>query len=251
MVMTEFEYELERIRAEHKSHEPKYFCAKCKDTTWITWTDDEGYPVAKRCSCYTLRQVEEAKARSEIPQEFQEKNFEDFVANDPRLSNAREKARQYAEHFVENEKEKCNSIMLCGQVGAGKTHLATAICNELMTKGIHVTCFYYRNAVTKLKQLVTSHDEYAAEISKFKECRVLFIDDLLKGKVTDADVNVMYEIIDWRYSNKLPVIVSTEKTILEIMKFDEAIAGRLVEMCRENIIRFKGEELDYRLRRQA
>jgi DNA replication protein DnaC len=35
------------------------------------------------------------------------------------------------------------------------------------------------------------------------------------------------------------------------MKFDEAIAGRLVEMCRENIIRFKGEELDYRLRRQA
>lgn len=249
--MTEFQAALEKMRSEHPSREQTYTCPKCKDTTWITWTDKDGHIMARRCPCYGFRQVEEAKARSEIPEEFREKDFEGFEANDPRLSNAREKAKVFAEHFTEHEKERCNSIMFCGQVGAGKTHLATAICNALAEKGIPVVCMYYRTSITTLKQLLTSHEEYAAEISRYKGARVLFIDDLLKGKVTESDVNIMYEIIDWRYANKLPVIISTEKSIPEIMDFDEAIAGRLVEMCRENIIRLKGKELDWRLRRKA
>jgi len=248
--MTEFQAALEKIKAEYKPREQTYTCLKCKDTTWITWVDTEGHAMARRCPCYGFRQVEEAKARSEIPAEFLEKDFDGFEANDPRLSNAREKARLYAQNFKEIEHDRCNSIMFCGQVGAGKTHLATAICNALAEQGIPVTCLYYRSAVTTLKQLLTSHEEYSMEVQRYKSARVLFMDDFLKGKVTESDVNIMYEILDWRYANKLPVIISTEKEIPQIMEFDEAIAGRLVEMCKDNLIRLKGAELDFRLRRR-
>ena len=243
--MTEFEAALARIKADHTSREQK-----CKDTTWIAWTDANGCSRARRCPCFGFRQVEEAKARSEIPAEFREKDFDGFEANDPRLSNAREKAKLYAQNFKDIEHERCNSIMFCGQVGAGKTHLATAICNALAEQGIPVTCLYYRSAVTTLKQMLTSHEQYSQEVQRYKSARVLFMDDFLKGKVTESDVNIMYEILDWRYANKLPVIISTEKEIPQIMDFDEAIAGRLVEMCKDNLIRLKGEGLDYRLRRR-
>ena len=85
--------------------------------------------------------------------------------------------------------------------------------------------------------------------NKFKNAPVLFIDDFLKGKLTESDVNVVYEIVNYRYNNKLPVIISTEKTLDELINFDEAIASRLIEMCTGYIVVFAGKELNYRLYR--
>ena len=59
--------------------------------------------------------------------------------------------------------------------------------------------------------------------------------------------NIVYEIVNYRYNNNLPVIISTEKKPGELIEFDEAIASRLLEMCYSHIIIFSGEELNYRL----
>lgn len=248
--MCDFFNFLNDIKNNHTVHKPVYKCEKCKDTTWITWDDADGHSIAKRCSCYSLRQIESAKARSEIPTEFLTKSFENFYENnDQQLSFAKSKAQKYADDFFEIEKKKNNSIIFCGQVGSGKTHLATAICNELANKGIFVKCMYYRSAITDLKQLIGDHDAYDSEFSKYKNARILLIDDFLKGKVTEADVNIVYDLIDWRYSNSLPSIITTEKNLNEILDFDEAIGGRIVEMCKQNILLFEGKKLDYRVRR--
>ena len=77
--------------------------------------------------------------------------------------------------------------------------------------------------------------------------RVLYIDDFLKGKLTEADVNIMYELINHRYMNNLPIIVSTEKSLDQILEFDEAIGSRIIEMCRKYIIDLQGKELNYRI----
>ena len=50
-----------------------------------------------------------------------------------------------------------------------------------------------------------------------------FIDDFLKGRTTESDVNIVYEIVNYRYNNNLPVIISTEKKPSELIDFDERI----------------------------
>lgn len=186
--------------------------------------------------------------RSGISAEFQKKTFDNFKTRDnPQLSNAKSKAMKYVENFVQMEHERYNSIMFCGQVGAGKTHLGTAICGELMNGGAAVIYMAYRNAVTKIKQNIIDEEVYNRELNQYTSARVLYIDDLLKGRLTETDINIMYEIVNYRYMNNMPIIISTEKTPNDLLIFDEAIGSRLIEMCRGNIIQLQGKELNYRL----
>lgn len=186
--------------------------------------------------------------RSGISVEFQKKTFDNFKAKgDSRLTNAKTKAMQYVEHFTETEHDRYNSIMFCGQVGSGKTHLGIAICGALMNSGVAVIYMAYRNAVTKIKQVMTDEPEYNRVLRPYMQTRVLYIDDLLKGRVTESDVNILYEIVNYRYMNNLPMIISTEKSIEGLLEFDEAIGSRLIGMCRRNIVQLQGKDLNYRL----
>lgn len=251
--LDDFLRKIDRIRQENphmpsSNPEPKYECPKCKDTGFIYRTDEKGYEVACRCECYEIRRSREMMKRSGISGEFQKKTFDNFSTNgNGQLENAKNKAMQYVEHFGETEHDRYNSIMFTGQVGAGKTHLGTAICGELMAKGVAVIYMAYRNAVTKIKQNIIDEAVYNRELNQYTSARVLYIDDLLKGRLTDTDINIMYEIVNYRYMNNMPIIISTEKSPSELLAFDEAIGSRLIEMCRGNIIQLHGKELNYRL----
>ena len=137
--------------------------------------------------------------------------------------------------------------MFCGQPGSGKTHLGTAICSSLAREGIPVIYMPYRNSMTKIKQNIASETEYSRETRRYMEASVLYIDDMLKGKLTETDVNVMYEIINYRYMNNLPLIISTEKDLEGLLLFDEATGSRVIEMCRGNIAFLEGRGLNYRM----
>jgi len=240
--------ELNPIPAGKKGIIPKeYICAKCKDTGWIM-VEDGGQGTAKRCRCRAGEQIEMLIRKSELPEEFFANNFNSFEdRNHPQLVKAKSIAVRYAEDFNEFEHERYNSILFCGQVGSGKTHLGTAICSRLIDDGIAVMYMPYRNAVTKIKQLVTDEAGYGNELDRYRKSRVLYIDDLFKGKLTEADINIIYEIVNYRYMNKLPLIISTEKSMGDLLEFDEAIGSRIIEMSRGNIVRFQGKELNYRL----
>ena len=76
------------------------------------------------------------------------------------------------------------------------------------------------------------------------------IDDLFKGSISGSDVNIMFEIINFRYLNSLPVIASCEMGIDEIMKIDEAIGSRIYEMC-EFFVSVSGKRLNYRMYKKS
>ncbi len=249
--MDAFLRRIERLRRENPCRfdpEPKYECPKCRDTGFVYRTDEKGYEIASRCECYELRRSRDMMRRSGISAEFQKKNFDNFATKqNAQLANAKDKAMQYVEHFGQTEHDRYNSIMFTGQVGAGKTHLGTAICGALMKHGVAVIYMAYRNAVTKIKQNIIDEAVYNRKLNQYTSARVLYIDDLLKGRLTDTDINIMYEIVNYRYMNNMPIIISTEKSPNELLAFDEAIGSRLIEMCRGNIIQLQGKELNYRL----
>lgn len=249
--MDELETRLERISREYPQSTPsleKYECPKCRDSGFLTRIDEDGYEINYRCECYAVKQARKRMEISGISVEFQKKTFDNFITrNNQDLSNAKTKAMQYVRDFEQIEHDRYNSIMFCGQPGSGKTHLGTAICVELINKSVALTYMAYRNAVTKLKQNIIDEEGYNQELNQYTSARVLYIDDLLKGKLTETDINIMYEIVNYRYMNNMPIIISTEKTTNDLLVFDEAIGSRLIEMCRGNIVQLQGKELNYRL----
>ena len=79
--------------------------------------------------------------------------------------------------------------------------------------------------------------------------KVLLIDDLFKGSISKSDINIMFELINHRYFNKLPVIVSTELSIENLVNIDEALGSRLIEMSKDFLVGIRNKKLNYRIYR--
>ena len=84
---------------------------------------------------------------------------------------------------------------------------------------------------------------------------MLYIDDFLKcGKnevPTKADTDVALEILMARYNqpDKLTVI-STERSISELLELDEALGSRIYERSKGFCLRNTGTDKNWRLRRE-
>lgn len=223
-------------------------CEKCKDSGFLLVMKN-GYEVAVRCDCYEKNMSLLRLKNSGISEEFQKKGFKEFECNGIAvLQEAKEKAIQYYQNFFMNETSRQNSIIFCGQPGSGKTHLGMAICNNLLNVcHVGVTYMAYRNAITRIKQAIMDKENYYVELNPYCNARLLYIDDLFKGKPTDADLNIIYELVNFRYMNNKPMVISTEKLQEELVSLDEAIGSRILEMCRGHMVKLEGRELNYRL----
>jgi len=217
---------------------------------WITWIDDEGCDMAKRCECFEPTMARRRIAASGISESFRAKGFKNFdTRHNPQLEKASTTCSNYCLNYQDIVGTRSNSILLLGQVGSGKTHLALASANALLDyQKIRVVYMPYREMATKLKQNITDEESYTKAIDAFKKAPMLVIDDLLKGRATESDINILFEIVNYRYVCGLPVIVTSEKTTGELLDFDSAIGSRLIEMAAGRIIEFKGNELNYRLK---
>ena len=224
--------------------ENSYKCNKCRDMMFVIQEDG----TAKACECRAIRIAEEKLKASGVSEEFRKMSFKNFeYSKSKETMIAYSIAKSYSNKFEELRVARENSIMFCGQVGSGKTHLAMSIGNILLDKGIGVIYMPYRSSITNLKQSITDEENYQREVNIYKNAHVLMIDDLFKGKITDSDINIIYEIIDYRYFKSLPVIITTEKSIDELLKIDEAIGSRLYEMSKNHLVNIKGEKLNYRI----
>ncbi|MDK2585003.1 ATP-binding protein [Romboutsia sedimentorum] len=221
----------------------EYRCDKCRDLTFII---DDG--VAFPCECRAVREAEDILKKSGVSFEFRKKRFDNFNYDyDVQTVSAYGKAINYVKDFKSIEGSCNNSIIFMGQVGSGKTHLSLAIANELMDDGVGVLYMSYRDVITRVKQNIMDEVYYHRVMNRYKNARVLLIDDLFKGKLSCSDINIMFEIVNYRYFNNLPVIASTEKGFEELIDIDEAVGSRLVEMCRGRLVEIKGKRLNYRI----
>ncbi|EPZ58512.1 hypothetical protein H477_1265 [[Clostridium] sordellii ATCC 9714] len=54
----------------------------------------------------------------------------------------------------------------------------------------------YRNVMTYIKQNIIAKEIYEKIVGKYKNVRVLLIDDLFKVSISKSDVNIMFEIVN-------------------------------------------------------
>lgn len=174
----------------------------------------------------TEKQVEKLKRDSNLGKRFQSRTFETWDKS--RFPKAYELCFKYARNF-ERMNEYGRGIVLIGNAGTGKTHLASAIANSLMNELIPVKFGTFINLLDNLKKAFRTDKDVVASLT---EIPVLIIDDLGKEKYTEWASQILFQVIDQRYNSELPTIITTNLSVEEMKeRFGEPITSRLMEMC--------------------
>lgn len=216
----------ERSRVERENSKPGNLtgldCPICKNRGFVFALDEEHVTmVRKRCECMNRRGAEARMKKSGLSDALQGLKFETYTAREKWQLDIKKAAIEYA-------RAPEGWFFIGGQVGCGKTHICTAILNELLkTK----PCVYmkWRDDVRDIK--AKANDDAGSKLlERFKSAPVLYIDDLFKGGITEADLNIAFEIINARYNSRgLLTIISTEKYISELIDLDEGVGSRIAQ----------------------
>ena len=181
----------------------------------------------------------EIAAGSSLGKRFRARTFGAFDA--ARFPSEYAKAKAYAEAFRKNGGE---GLMFVGGVGTGKTHLAAAVVNYVTTELAIPARFM---TAVDLFGALRDFENGAGTMRELKNVPLLAIDDLGKEKTTEWNREKLFEVINHRYENCLPVVITTNGTPKELeQKLGEAVFSRLCETC--SGVMMDGE--DYRRRKQ-
>ena len=206
-------------------------------------------PLAIPCECRKIEKLKSEWKSSGINVEMCKHKFSNFEVWNEASQRTKDTAIAYYQDFYEIRDSRKNSILLCGQVGSGKTHCSIALALNFLKFKTKVVYMPYRDVITKIKQNMLDAEYYCKMISKYQLCEVLLIDDLFKGKINESDINIMFEIINYRYLNFLPIIVSSEFSIDRLLAFDEGVGSRIYEMAKDYVVEIEKDiSNNYRLK---
>ena len=226
--MSEEQRQADRIRALNATPgQLKYVdCPICLNRGFTVSMNDEGNIVTRRCSCMAKRRSMQRIASSGLSDILGRYTLDAYAVTDRDT----ELVKRAAQDFIG---KNSGWFFICGKPGSGKTHICTAICGELMARGRELRYMLWRETAPRLKALVNEREEYEHTMDELKSIEVLYIDDFLKGTVTDADINIAFELLNARYNSAEKItIISTEKNLGKIIDIDEAIGSRIYERSR-------------------
>lgn len=165
---------------------------------------------------------------------FRNKTFEnwDFSKGNKQMYDL---GLRYAKYF-KSCKDKRLGLLIHGTPGNGKTYLAFCIANELLNNFIPVMPVSINSILGRIKETYNKYGNEAEEdiIRVFKNAEFLIIDDLGTEVHTDWSVSMVYNIIDERYRQGLPLAITTNielknNNIAKI--YGERTEDRILEMC--------------------
>lgn len=227
-----------------------YDCPQCLNRGNIAIPREDGSISVRDCDCMKIRRCFWEMERSGLKNIIREKTFEAYTATEEWQKAIKTGAMAYA-----NKPD--GWLLFCGQPGSGKTHLCTAVCRHRLLAGDEVRYMPWRDKVAEIKGLSLDNERRTEILNGYKTAQILYIDDLFKtGRAADgssnptrADVELAFEIINYRDINHLSTIISTEKTAQELVEIDEATGSRIIKLSGDNVYSIgRDQKRNYRLR---
>ncbi len=132
--------------------------------------------------------------------------------------------------------ETPHDLVLWGISGSGKTHLAVSILREIVRRGGKALYVSVPELMLEIRDSFNPDGHYlrsseAGIIDKYASVPVLILDDLGAEKTTDYSITTLYLIIDRRYREAMPTIITTNLSPGQIEKeLGARIASRLAGM---------------------
>lgn len=140
-------------------------------------------------------------------------------------------------HYVskfETIKEQNMGLMLYGDVGCGKTFLASCIMNALLEKG----CYVWMTSVRAIQAAIDNNrgEQRSYVLRQIRSADLLVLDDYGTERGSDYMIERVYEVINERYKVKKPLILTTNLDPRDMAQpgvdlSQRRINQRLLEMC--------------------
>lgn len=187
------------------------------------------------------RETERLLGDSGLGKRFAARRFETFNVT-PETKQAYEACVSFCDTFTEDSK----GIRLVGSYGCGKTHLTAAIIHRLAEQGIGGMFVVVPELLRAIRKGYNSPDESADKlVSLTEDAPLLALDDLGAEKPSDWVREQLYVIINRRYENMLPTIITTNCSTQELVdRIGQRTVSRLIEMTTPYKINAK----DYRVK---
>lgn len=233
-----------------------YDCPKCLNRGG-SYAVLDGTIVFYECSCIKLRESLERIRKSGLSGLLDRYRFDTYEVSEPWQQKIKQSAMDYVEHH------NGRWFFIGGQVGAGKTHICTAVVSALMAQGRSARYMLWQDEIKKLKA-AANEPEYNNQMDALKTVEVLYIDDLFKpvrwydvrtgshrvSNPTEADIRITYELLNHRYMDKrLITLFSCELGVADILEIDQASGSRIYERTKGFCNQIANDERrNYRLR---
>ena len=208
--------------------EPRHTCSRCADT---------GFVNGVACECYRQLLKEEACCSLSGLSAMRLTDFAsmrlDYYDNvvDPQLGvSPRQHMTDvitYCREYTENFSPSCDSLLLQGATGIGKTHLCLAIARGVAEKGFGVV---YGSVQPLIRQLEAEHFGRAQGDSEAQltGCDLLVLDDLGMEFDTPFSRSCLYNVLNARLLEGKPTVVSTNLGFAALReRYGDQIASRI------------------------
>ena len=226
------------------------FCPICNKAKELKRVDFLGQPLevyVATCDCFKNKEKEEEKInqtnriaqeitdvmeKGNIGRRYYNVDFSNFQSNQQNKAML-DACKKFVKGFNKNNG---TGLYLFGGVGCGKTHLAISIMKHLIAKGKKVSFYKTSGLYDEYKRTFGFNNDETSELflKKLKRVDLLIIDDLGTDKFDDDFNLFLYKVIDTRYNDMSPIIITSNFNINELsIVVDRRILDRLQSMCIE------------------
>jgi DNA replication protein DnaC len=118
-------------------------------------------------------------------------------------------------------------LLLMGNYGCGKTHLAAAVANFVVSMGIPTIFLTVPDLLDWLRYSYDNPDTtFEERFDEIRNIHLLILDDLGTQNATPWAQEKLYQVINHRYMHRLPMVITTN---LDLAELDGRIRSRLLD----------------------
>lgn len=155
--------------------------------------------------------------------------FDTFIAQGHGISPERQRNLRMAFDIAQAFAEKPEGwLLMIGGFGCGKTHLAAAIANSVVERGMTPLFVTVPDLLDHLRATYapSSVEGYSDRFEQVRTTPLLILDDLGTENTTSWALEKLFQLLNYRYLMRLPTVITTNS---ELERMDSRLRSRLMD----------------------